>query len=439
MARRSSDEKKLQRDNRSRRRKRSRRKELAAAWTVLAVLIVLVVGGAVGGGLLFRRWSDRKVDTEPREQSREVVPETLAQGEPSADDRAPEARVQEILDSMTLEQKAAQLFFVTPEQLTGYTLVTAAGEATKAAYEGYPVGGLIYFKENLQSPDQVKEMMKNMKTISRAVSAVPVFLGVDEEGGTVSRIGNQKAFHIAKVPDMAAIGATEDVKEGYEAGKYIGAYLADLGFNLDFAPVADVLTNPANTLMEKRAFSKDSQTAADFSSAFLRGLEEQGVSGVLKHYPGQGAVSGDTHEGFAYTDKTLDQLMESELIPFQTGIGEGADIIMAAHISATSVTGDNTPSSLSKVMITDVLRGKLGYDGLVVTDALNMGAVADHYTSDVASVMAIQAGVDLLLMPKDFKAAYEGIIKAVKDGTITEERINQSVLRILKLKFEKLQ
>lgn len=439
MARGSRNENQFGKGSKSRKRKHGRGRELAKAWMALLVIILFVAGAVAGGGFLILRFNGQKAGAEPREESRAVVSETLPEGEPTADDRPSEEKARELLENMTLEQKTAQLFFVTPEQLTGYAQVTAAGKASKEAYVNCPVGGLIYFKDNLQTPEQVKAMLEHMEQYSREAVGVPVFLGVDEEGGTVSRIGSQEAFGVAKVPDMAAIGSTGDVNEGYEAGKYIGGYLSELGFNLDFAPVADVLSNSDNTSMAKRTFGTDAKTAADFSTAFARGMKEQGLCSVLKHFPGQGSVSGDTHDGFAATDKTLDQLLENDLIPFKRGIEDGADMIMAAHIAVPSVTGDNTPSSLSKDMITGILRERMGYDKVVVTDALNMGAVAEHYNSDVAAVMAVQAGADLLLMPKDFKAAYDGVLSAVKDGRISEERLNQSVLRILKLKFDRLQ
>lgn len=426
------------RGSRSRRRKKSRRRELMAAWTVLILVVIVIAGAAAGGVYLFTQMGDGSVGAAAKEESREVVRETFPEGEPPADSRTSGEKAEAFLREMTLEQKVAQMFVITPEQMTGYTLVTAAGDASKTAYQTYPVGGLIYFKNNLESPDQVKAMLKNMDRYSRDIARVPVFLGVDEEGGTVKRVGSQAAFGVPDVPDMALVGASGNIEDGFGAGSTIGNYLADLGFNLDFAPVADVLTNADNQAMAKRSFGTDPQTVADYSGRFLDGLREKGICGVLKHFPGQGSVAGDTEYGFQATDKTLDQLMAQDLVPFQAGISKGADMIMAGHVSAPAVTGDQTPASLSQVLLTEVLRGKMGYDGVVITDALNMGAIVEHYQSDVAAVMAVQAGADLLLMPDDFQAAYDGVLKAVGEGTISEERINQSVSRILKLKFDRL-
>lgn len=425
------------RGSRSRKRRKSRRKELMAAWTALILVIFVIAGAAAGGVYLFTQLADGD-GAAAKEESREVVRETFPEGEPPADSRTPEEKAAALLQEMTLEQKVAQMFMITPEQMTGYTLVTAAGNASKSAYQTYPVGGLIYFKDNLETPEQVKTMLKNMDRFSRDIAKVPLFLGVDEEGGTVKRIGSQAAFGVPDVPDMALVGASGNKEDGYGAGSTIGAYLAELGFNLDFAPVADVLSNRDNKAMAKRSFGTDAQTVSDYSVRFLDGLQEKGICGVMKHFPGQGSVAGDTENSFQATDKTLDQLMADDLVPFQTGIAHGVDMILAAHVSAPAVTGDQTPASLSQVMLTEVLRGKLGFDGIVITDALNMGAIVDHYQADVAAVMAVQAGADLLLMPDDFQAAYDGVLKAVGEGAISVERIDQSVLRILKLKLEKL-
>lgn len=439
MARSSKDEKQFRQDKdyRSRRRRKSRKRELMAAWTALILVVLVAAGGVVGGVIFFLQLGDRSVSAAA-EESREVIRETFPEGEPAAVSRTSEEKAAALLEKMTLERKVAQMFMITPEQMTGYTLVTAAGEASKTAYQTFPVGGLIYFKDNLESPDQVKTMLKNMDACSRQIAGVPVFLGVDEEGGTVKRIGSQPAFQVPDVPDMALVGASGNTEDGYGAGSTIGAYLSDLGFNLDFAPVADVLSNPDNKAMTKRTFGTDPQTVSAYSGRFLDGLRDKGICGVMKHFPGQGSVAGDTEYGFQATDKTLDQLLENDMVPFQAGISQGAEIIMAAHVSAPAVTGDQTPASLSQVLLTEVLRGRLGFDGVVITDALNMGAIAEHYQSDVAAVMAVQAGADMLLMPEDFQVAYDGVLKAVAEGAISRERIDQSVLRILKLKFERL-
>ena len=343
-------------------------------------------------------------------------------------------KVQQIVDSMSLEEKVAQLFLVQPEAIVDIGTATAAGDATKQAINKTPVGGFVYFSDNLQSEQQVQDMLRKVQKYSEDRIGLPAFLSVDEEGGTVARVASTGRFDVTDVGDMAKIGASGDVQQARQAGETIGSYLSELGFNLDFAPDADVLTNPDNTVVEKRSFGSDTRVVSDMSLAVAQGLAQHQVYSVYKHFPGHGATAGDTHQGYAYTDKTLDELKQSELIPFENAIQNNAEFIMAAHISAPRVTGDDTPASLSKTMITDILRGQMGYDGIVVTDAMNMGAVTEQYTSAQAAVKALQAGADLVLMPEDFQEAYQGVLDAVKDGTLTEQRINESVTRIVKVK-----
>lgn len=342
--------------------------------------------------------------------------------------------VQNIVDSMSLEEKVAQLFLVQPEAIVDIGTATAAGDATKQAINKTPIGGFVYFSDNLQSEQQVQDMLRNVQKYSEDRIGLPAFLSVDEEGGTVARVASTGRFDVTDVGDMAKIGASGDVQQARQAGETIGSYLSELGFNLDFAPDADVLTNPDNTVVKKRSFGSDPRVVSDMSLAVAQGLAQHQVYSVYKHFPGHGATAGDTHQGYAYTDKTLDELKQSELIPFENAIQNNAEFIMAAHISAPRVTGDDTPASLSKTMITDILRGQMGYDGIVVTDAMNMGAVTEQYTSAQAAVKALQAGADLVLMPEDFQEAYQGVLDAVKDGTLTEQRINESVTRIVKVK-----
>ena len=342
--------------------------------------------------------------------------------------------VQNIVDSMSLEDKVAQLFLVQPEAIVDIGTATAAGDATKQAINKTPVGGFVYFSDNLQSEQQVQDMLRNVQKYSKDRTGLPAFLSVDEEGGTVARVASTGRFDVTDVGDMAKIGASGDVQQAKQAGETIGSYLFELGFNLDFAPDADVLTNPDNTVVKKRSFGSDPQVVSDMSLAVAQGLAQHQVYSVYKHFPGHGATAGDTHQGYAYTDKTLDELKQSELIPFENAIRNNAAFIMAAHISAPRVTGDDTPASLSKTMITDILRGQMGYDGIVVTDAMNMGAVTEQYTSAQAAVKALQAGADVVLMPEDFQEAYQGVLDAVKDGTLTEQRIDESVTRIVTVK-----
>ncbi|MBQ7925321.1 MAG: glycoside hydrolase family 3 protein [Lachnospiraceae bacterium] len=389
-----------------------------------------------------------QVEGEPENPGTESVDDSLVTGseaetesgviestEPVSEEELLNAEIQQILDTWSLKEKVAQLFFVTPEAIEDSTTVVEVSDSMRTAYVDYPVGGIICMKKNLTGPDQTRELLQSFQRLSRETLGVPIFLGVDEEGGTVARIAGQTVFGVENVGNMSAIGATGDTGKAYAAGITVGTYLYDLGFTVDFAPVVDVWTNPENKLMEKRSFGSDASLVGDMAISFARGLEEQGVWACAKHFPGHGDTKEDSHEGFAFTDKTLEELRRVELVPFAKQIEEGVSFIMAGHISVPNILEDSCPSSLSKVMITDVLREEMGFDGIVITDALNMGAIANHYTSGEAAVMALQAGVDILLMPKDFPGAYDAVLKAVESGELSEERLEESLVRILKVKL----
>ena len=235
---------------------------------------------------------------------------------------------------------------------------------------------------------------------------------------------------------MGEIGASRDSENARRAGLTIGGYLKKLGFQLDFAPVADVNTNPDNPVIGERAFSGEPETAAEMVSAAIKGFHEAGIACCIKHYPGHGDTSADTHDGYASTDKSWQELLSCELIPFISGIDAGADLVMAAHISAPSVTGDERPASLSYELINVKLRGELGFEGVVATDSLAMGAVTLEYSPAEAALAALNAGADLLLMPESYREAYEGVLAALESGELPVSRIDESALRILRLKEE---
>ena len=339
-----------------------------------------------------------------------------------------------ILENMSLEEKVAQLFFITPEELTGYQLVTQCGDTTYAALNRYPVGGLIYFTGNLETPDQTRDMIDKAKAYMQRETGIPLFTGVDEEGGRVVRVAENNAFNVTRFRPMGEMAASGNADEVYNAGNAIGAYLNDLGFNLDFAPVADVITNPANTAIGDRSFGDDKDRVSEMAKAFAQGLSANDVLAVYKHFPGHGGTGEDTHDGYAFTMRTKEELLETELVPFRKAIDDGIGMIMVAHISLPALTGDDTPATLSKEIVTDLLRDEMGFEGVIITDALNMGAIANTYTAGESAVYALQAGCDMLLMPADFKTAYQAVLGAVRDGTLSGTQIDRSVLRILDLK-----
>ena len=425
--------------NREERRQKRQEDTKQAAVVVVIFILALAAVIAAAAFAVYRFWPRNETPAQaPDTQQTESVLDTQ---EPESE--APEAAVdplteqaQQVVSGMTLEDKLAQMFVITPEALTGYANVTAAGDTTKEAYNSRPVGGIIYMQENLLGTEQVTEMLTNMQNIAVERTGLPAFLSVDEEGGTVTRIAGNEAFGVNDVGNMSDIGATGDSQNAYNAGSTIGGYLKNLGFNVDFAPVADVLTNSANTAIGTRSFGSDANVVADMVSAELEGLLSQGVYGVVKHFPGHGGTDGDSHGGAVTLDKTLEELTAAELVPFQRAVDDGVSFVMVGHISVPQVVGDNTPASLSQRMVTGVLREQLGYQGIVITDARNMAAVTNSYTADQPAVMAVNAGVDMILMPQDYETAYNGLLAAVQDGTITQERIDESVVRIVKIKLQ---
>ena len=343
---------------------------------------------------------------------------------------------------MTLREKIGQLFVIRPDALEGITSavgVMDTGEAgaaalsprARAAYGRYPCGGFALFRQNIEDPAQLKALTQALRGLD---PDLPPLLFVDEEGGNVARLGNHPRFDVPRFPPMEQIARTGDPERAYRAGAQIGAYLREYGFDADFAPVADVNTNPLNPIIGSRAFGDDPETAGAMAAAFVRGLHSEGIMATLKHFPGHGDTKTDSHTGYAETEKTLEELTGCELIPFAEGIRAGAELIMTAHIAAPRVTGDHVPATMSPMILTDLLRGRMGYRGVIVTDALEMGAITEKYTSAEACVACLRAGADILLMPLDYQEAFEGVLKAAEDGGIGEERIDESLRRIASLR-----
>ncbi len=388
-------------------------------------------GSGSSGGSSGSSESDTSAETTSETGSGESSSESSSQSSNTGSGGTVEEQAQAIMASMTLEEQIYQMFIVAPEQLTGVSVQTQAGSTTQAALEKYPVGGIVFFAANLQTRSQVSTMISNMQSYSE----IGLFIAVDEEGGTVARIGNNSSLGTTSFPNMKTIGNSGDTSKAYHVGYTIGSEIAQLGFNLDFAPVADVDSNPDNPVIGNRAFSSDASVAASMVSAAVKGFRDSGTLCTLKHFPGHGDTATDSHAGYTELDKSLDELWEVEFVPFQSGISAGADFVMVGHISVPQVTGNDVPASLSGTMI-GILRDDLGFNGLVITDSMQMEAITDRYTSGEAAVKAIQAGVDIILMPADLQAAVAGVKAAVKAGTISEERIEESVLRILEAKIE---
>ena len=331
-----------------------------------------------------------------------------------------------LLADMSLHEKVCQLFIVRPEVLTGLSPVTVAGEATRQALAEYPVGGLIYSVDNLVTQEQTREMIENTQSYSK----IPLIISADEEGGNVGRL-------------MYKLGTTfihsmysykdEGPETAYQNALTIGRDMTSCLFNTDYAPVADVWTNPANTVIGDRAYSDDFTEAAELVASAVRGFTDAGVVCCLKHFPGHGDTDTDTHEGAAVVNKSLDELRAGELLPFVSGIEAGADMVMIGHITVTAL--DDVPATISQAVISGLLRDELGWDGVVITDSLDMGALAGYDSGEVC-VRYLEAGGDILLGVPDLGTAVGAIESAVAEGRLTEQRLDESVLRVLSLKIE---
>ena len=349
------------------------------------------------------------------------------------DDETVVHTAKDVLGKMSLREKVGQLFIVRPEALAENSNAETApatdrvDDAVISRLEEYPVGGVVLFSRNITGAEQLPEFISGLQKNSK----YPLFIAVDEEGGSIARVANSGYYDVASYKSMADIGKTDDVSKAEEVGRQIGLYLKKLGFNLDFAPVADINTNPQNIVIGDRSYGSDPSLVAEMVSAQLDGMHDSGIMGTLKHFPGHGDTKDDTHSGYVSIEKTWDELKDCELVPFISALDK-ADTIMVSHITVTSV--DKLPSSLSYEIITRKLRNELGYNGVIITDSMAMGAVADSYTSDVAAVMAVKAGADIILMPENLEKAFNGVLNAVKSGEISISRIEESAERVLTLK-----
>lgn len=319
--------------------------------------------------------------------------------------------IEKLLSGMTTEEMVAGMFVVSPETITGVGTVVQAGEGTKTAITQNPVGGLVYTPKNFNSSEQFTKMLTNTKSFAK----YPVFTIVRAECGT-------SEYGLETTAKASELGDTDSVSQAYGT---IAARLASYGINMNLAPVADIVSEEGDASLQGRTFGSDASAAAPLVSTAVQAMQEADVSAVLQKFPGA-----------ADTSKSLEELKNSEFVVYAMAIQNGVDCIMVSHSKASGVTGDDTPSSLSSMMINDVLRNTLGFEGVVMTDALDDSAITENYSSAEAAVAAIQAGADLLLSPENYQEAYEGVLQAVTDGTITQERIYDSLYRIYRVKYQ---
>lgn len=395
-----------------------------------AALLLLLAAG-IAAGLYLPRLLDGDSEKPTSVSTQEPLPAEeppVPPPEPEEPDAIPEPILppdpaEELLAGMDLWEKVCQLFVVHPSAITSN--VTQAGEEMKKGLAAWPVGGLLLDRSNMVSQEQVRAMLDE----SQGYSKIPLITACDEEGGRVNRL--------METVGTTWVGPMLDYKDqgpetAAENARTIAADLVRCGFNMDFAPVADVWSNPDNTVIGNRAYSDDFSQAAGLVAAAVEGFHEGGTACTLKHFPGHGDTSADSHYGSVYVRKTLEELRQAELLPFRSGIEAGADAVMMGHLIVEEI--DPQPALLSYKVVTELLREELGFSGVVITDGLEMQAMTDHYSSGEIAVGAVLAGVDILLCPVDLKEAAEALVQAAEDGTISMERLDESVLRVLRLK-----
>lgn len=436
---------KLQQQREARRKRRQRNQILA--YVALLLLIALTAVGIVTGVKYLTQWQEQRRQEEQAEQeslqseleqqieqseeSIEAPPDVPEPTEEPIPELTQEEKLDEIInamiDAMPLEDKVSGLFFVTPESITNVGAAVKAGDGTREALSRYAVGGIVYADKNIKNAEQFREMLGNTELYSK----YPIFLGIEEEGGSVSPLA--AAGLIEKQSSAADIGAAGDPAAAYQAGTGLGTGLASYGINVDFAPVAD-LANVEGSVMAARSYGSDGAAVTAYVNNMMSGLQEQGVAACIKHFPCGGGTAADTHDGLAVSERTAEELRSQELAVYQSSIDSGVQIIMVGHTAVPALTGDNTPASLSSVIVTDLLRCEMGYRGVVITDAMDMKAISEYYGSGQAAVLALKAGCDMILMPEDFEEAHAAVLAAVQDGTISEERINDALRRIYRIK-----
>ena len=367
------------------------------------------------------------------------------QGSPTAPQDDPAARVQRTLRGMTLEEKVGQLFVADvwgkaadqadPGNRKKYGVDTPA-----QVIERYHPGGVIYFNnagtDNVDDPAQVARLSDGLQRAAlRSGAHLPLIVSIDQEGGRVTRI----AAPATEYPSSMAIGAGRSAADAKQLASVNGHELREMGINQNFAPDADVNSNPLNPIIGSRSFSADPVLAGQLVAAEVDGYQNSGpatetVSSAAKHFPGHGDAATDSHTGLPIIPRTEPEWRATDLPPFRSAIDAGADVIMTAHITVPSLDPSGEPATLSKPIITGVLRDELHYDGVVVTDSLQMAGVRQLHSDAEIPVLALEAGVDQMLMPPDLGVAVDGVLDAVKSGRLAEQRVDQSVQRILELK-----
>ncbi|MFD6325018.1 glycoside hydrolase family 3 protein [Streptomyces sp. NPDC058442] len=366
-----------------------------------------------------------------------------AAGAPAGSPGSPDDRkLRALVSRMTLEEKVGQLFVMRvyghsatdPDQADIDANLEEIGVRTAAELlEKYRVGGIIYFAwaHNTRDPHQIAGLSNGIQKASLGLPrGLPVLISTDQEHGIVARVGEPATLF----PGAMAIGAGGSRSDARTLGRIAGRELRALGIRQDYAPVADVNVNPANPVIGVRSFGSEPDAVAAMVAAEVSGFQRSGVAATAKHFPGHGDTAVDSHTGFPVITHSREQWERLDAPPFRAAIAAGIDSIMTAHLMVPALDGSEDPATLSRPILTGILREELGYDGVVVTDSLGMEGVRTKYGDDRVPVLALKAGVDQLLNPPSLDVAWNAVLKAVRDGELTEGRLDESILRVLRLK-----
>lgn len=337
-----------------------------------------------------------------------------------------EEKVNYKMDNLSIDEKIAQMLIV-------YYIGDEYDENLSNIIKEVKPGGFILMSDNITTYDRTLNFVKGMQNDSD----IPMIISTDEEGGSVQRIKGIRDISVTDIPYMYYLGQTKDKNLAYKVGEIIANELRTIGVNLTYAPVMDIYSNPNNTVIGKRSFGSNPNTVYDMATSLKNGIEDNLVNTCIKHFPGHGDTETDSHFEIPIINKTLDELENSDLLPFIKSIND-TNMIMVGHIALPKITNSSIPASLSKEIVTDLLKNKYNYKGLVITDALNMGSLTNNYSDKEIYTMAINAGVDLLLMPNGSKSAIKYIKEAIDNNEIDIETINESVRKILTYKYSNI-
>ncbi|MCD6397213.1 MAG: glycoside hydrolase family 3 protein, partial [Spirochaetaceae bacterium] len=340
--------------------------------------------------------------------------------------------INNLINSMSLDEKIGQIFILDLKKKSTDKYYLNADDELKNYLDVIKPGGVIFFSDNIKTNSQVADFITELQ----AITNIPLFIAVDQEGGRVSRLTISQNMDFLKTPALKVLGKTNDSGASWDVGRIIGEQLSILGFNLNFAPVADINSNPDNPVIGDRAFSDNVQTVSKLVKPFIQGLQEAGVCSVIKHFPGHGDTQADPHSGEVSVNTTLDKLNNYQFVPFREGISQGAAAVMIAHIKTPGIAETmGLPASVSPFFLKNILREQIGFTGIIISDSFSMGAIKNYWSPYESAKMFISAGGDMILRPVDAAAAKKGIYQAIIEGRISEERLNESIFRILAVKL----